>query len=102
MANVKGLENVTFPNVTFINIDDSNLTLEKAKEAARQVAKNYDSEPLLLSWYDKKTGQESPNISCEGDNPGWVNYAKSHGGCFTVSVNHGEFMFIFKCEHDFK
>jgi hypothetical protein len=102
MSGKINLESVTFPNVTFINTDAPDPGFEEAKETAMRVAKRYDSDPMLLSWYDSKTGQESPSVSCEGDEPGWVNYAKSHGGCFTVNINHGQYMFIFRCEHDFK
>lgn len=102
MEKKMSLEGATFPNVTFINMEESDVTFDKAEEAAKRVARTYDSAPLLLSWYDKKAGKTSPDKSCEGQEPGWIEYAKSHGGCFTVSVNHGEYMFIFKCEHDFK
>ncbi len=95
-------EGVDFPNVTFINMEDVGLTFDKAQEAARRVAKNYDSDPLLLSWYDRKKGQESPHVSCGGAEPGWVTYGKSHGGCFTVNVNHGDYMFMYRCDHEFK
>lgn len=77
MANASVSANVTFPNVTFINIENSGLTLERAKEAAGQVANNRDSDALLLSWYDKKSGEEYPKVSRERDVPGWINYAKS-------------------------
>jgi hypothetical protein len=91
------------PGETFLNLDTPDVDFEKAKEAAVERVRKYDTDPLLLAWYEKKTGKVSPGESCEeeGGQPGWVNYAKSHGGNLTVNVNHGEYIFIFKSEHRF-
>jgi hypothetical protein len=77
--------------------------LKRPKKAAVERVRKYDTDPLLLAWYEKKTGKVSPGESCEeeGGQPGWVNYAKSHGGNLTVNVNHGAYIFIFKSEHEF-
>ena len=91
------------PGETFLNLDTPDVDFEKAKEAAVERVRKYDTDPMLLAWYEKKTGKVSPGESCEeeGGQPGWVNYAKSHVGNLTVNVNHGEYIFIFKSEHKF-
>lgn len=103
MANPKPIDQVDFPGETMENLDETNLDYERAREAVEQRAKTYDSEPMLLAWYDRSRNKASPDQSCEeeGGDPGWVNYAKGHGGNLTVNVNHGEYIFIFKSKHPF-
>ena len=103
MATSKPVEQVDFPGETFENIDEKDLDFETAPEAARRRVRKYDSDPMLLAWYDRDSGKASPEESCEeeGGDPGWVNYAKSHGGNLTVNVNHGAYIFMFKSEHPF-
>jgi len=97
------LENARLPGETFLNLDDPNLDFEQAKQAAMERVKKYDSDPMLVAWYEKMSGKVSPSVSCEdeGGEPGWVTYAKSHGGNLTVNVNHGDYLFIFRSEHRF-
>lgn len=94
---------VTFPGELFLNIGDPQLPYERAHEAAVSLARKYGDDPLLLSWFNKKSGEESPNTSCEGGSsePGWVNYAKGHGANLTVNVNHGDYVFMFRSGVEF-
>jgi Domain of unknown function (DUF5619) len=101
--NIIDLHKVRFPGETFLTVDDANLGFDRAKDAAISRVRKYDTDPMLLSWYDGKKGKESPSESCEGEEgePGWVNYTKARGGNLTVNVNHGEYIFIFRSEHGF-
>jgi hypothetical protein len=103
MAKPKDLSEVKFPGETFLNIDDPKMDFDRAHEAALKRVHTYDTDPMLLGWYERKSGKESPSVSCEeeGGDPGWVNYAKGHGANLTVNVNHGEYIFMFKSEHPF-
>lgn len=67
------------PGESFLNFDTPSVDFEKAKKAALERVKKYDTDPMLLAWYDKKTGMVSPSESCEeeGGHPGWVSYAKT-------------------------
>jgi len=91
------------PGETFVNLERKDVDFEIAKNAAVERVRKYDSDPMLLAWYDEKSGRMSPRESCEeeGGQPGWINYAKKHGGNLTVNVNQGEYIFIFKSEHSF-
>jgi hypothetical protein len=91
------------PGETYLNLDMPHVDFETAKKAAVERVKKYDTDPMLLAWYEKKSGKASPEESCEeeGGQPGWINYGKSHGGNLTVNVNHGAYIFIFKSEHVF-
>ena len=100
----KTLEKVKFPGETFLNIDYNDLNFESARNAARERVKTYDSDPMLVGWYDRKGGKESPSEGCEEEesDPAWVSYAKAHGGNLTVNVNDGEYIFIYRSEHRFE
>jgi hypothetical protein len=67
-----------FPGETFLHIDDPDLNFERARDAAFERVKKYDTDPMLVAWYDRKRGKESPSESCEDEEsePGWVGYAK--------------------------
>lgn len=98
------IKGVTLPGETMLEIKDEDLDFQKAHDAAFARVKTYDSDPMLLAWFDRKAGRESPSVSCEGEetDPGWVSYAKSHGGNLTVNVNHGDYIFIYKSRHEFR
>jgi len=86
------------PNPVYVVLDQSGLDFERAQDAARNLAKKLYWEPVLLSWFDKNAGRYSPkdaNCSMEGK-PGWVEYARSRGGNFTVDINYEEYVFIFR------
>lgn len=100
----KKLEEVKFPGETFLNIDDPDLDFERARNAALERVRTYDADPMLVGWYDRNSGKDSPSEGCEGEesDPGWVSYAKAHGGNLTVNVNDGEFLFIYRSAHEFQ
>jgi hypothetical protein len=95
------LEKVRFPGEVFLTLEEGDVDFEKAREEVLNRAGRYDSDPMLLAWYDRREDRESPEIACESEDsdPGWVSYAKSHGGDLTVNVNGGDYYFIFKSEH---
>jgi hypothetical protein len=78
--------------------------LEGARDAALAHVKTYDSDPMLVGWYERKTGKQSPAEGCEDEEsePSWVRYAKNHGGNLSVNVNDGEFIFIYRSAHQFQ
>jgi hypothetical protein len=87
------------PNPVHLRIAEPGLDFEQAQRAAKNLAKSYYSDPMLLSWFDKKAGRYSPHeIACckEGEPPSWVEYAKSRGGNLTIDVNNEAFVFVFR------
>ncbi len=101
MPKPKDLSEVDFPGETFVNMDEAELDFDRAREAAEKRVHTYDTDPMLLAWYDRRKEKASPGVSCEeeGGDPGWVHYAKQHGGGLTVNINHGEYIFIFREAH---
>ena len=79
-----------------IAIDNPDLDFAEAKDIARQKAEEIYADPMLLSWYQGKTGESYPNLECgPGDKPAWIVYAESRGGDLTVDINEGQFIFIY-------
>ena len=45
-----------------LKIDNADLDFEEAKDFAKQKAKETGADPMLLSWYQRKTGESYPNL----------------------------------------
>lgn len=79
-----------------INTDNSNLEFTEAKDIAQQRAKKLCTDPMLLSWFQGKTGESYPNMECgPGDKPAWITYAESRGGDLVIDINQGQYIFIY-------
>ena len=79
-----------------VETDDPNLDFLKAKDLAKQKAKEYCADPMQLSWFQGETGESYPNLECgPGDKPAWIVFAESRGGDLTIDINDGQFVFIF-------
>ena len=79
-----------------IKVDKPDLDFAEAKDIAKQKAKEMVADPMLLSWYQDKTGESYPNLECgPGDNPAWIVYAESRGGDLTIDINEGDYVFIY-------
>jgi hypothetical protein len=83
-------------NCVQLTIADTNLNFEQAQAIARQKAKEFSADPMLLSWYQGKTGKFYPDFECgRSDKPTWVLYAESRGGNTAININNGEYIFIY-------
>jgi len=79
-----------------VKIDNPNLDFAEAKDMAKQKAKEICADPMLLSWYQGKTGESYPNLECgPGDKPAWIVYAESRGGDLIIDINEGQYVFIY-------
>ena len=91
-SNIKG-----YPGkVINLDIDNPDLDFSTAKIIAKQKATEMNDDPMLLSWYNGKTGESYPNLECgPGDKPAWITYAESRSGNLTIDINDGQYVFIF-------
>ena len=91
-SNIKG-----YPGkVINLDIDNPDLDFSTAKNIAKQKATEMNDDPMLLSWYNGKTGESYPNLECgPGDKPAWITYAESRSGNLTIDINDGQYVFIF-------
>jgi len=79
-----------------INVANPNLEFAEAKGLAKQKAKEFCADPMMLSWYQGKTGESYPNLECgPGGKPAWILYAESRGGDLTIDINGGQYVFIY-------
>lgn len=87
------------PNPVHLKLDGPGRGFERAKRAAKNLAKSYSGDAMLLSWFDRKAGRYSPHeVECckDGEPPSWVEYARSRGGNLTIDINHEEYVFVFR------
>lgn len=88
------------PGLVHVSVDNFSCDLGCVKEHAREHARKYDSDPMLLSWFDRDKGAYSPYGECCAEGmPSWVSYALSRGGNFAIDVNDGDYYFIFRQSH---
>lgn len=80
-----------------IRIKNEALNFESARLIADQKAMKMASDPMLLGWYDSRTGRYSPNVECcSEDKPGWIVYAETRGGNITIDINDEQYVFIYR------
>lgn len=80
-----------------IRTDEETLDFQRAKEIAKEKAKEFCEDVMLLAWYQGKTREYVPKAECGvTDKPGWIIYAESRGGTLTIDINDEEYVFIFK------
>ena len=79
-----------------VKLDEMDLDFASAKDMAKQKAKEMVADPMLLSWFNGKTGESYPNLECgPGHKPAWITYAESRGGDLTIDINDGQYVFIY-------
>ncbi len=72
------------------------LDFSDAKDIAKEKAKELSSDPMLLSWYNGKTGEGYPKFECgSGHKPAWFVFSEARGGDILVDINDGEYIFIY-------
>ena len=79
-----------------VSINDKDMDFTKAKQEALKEASATVASPVLMAWYEKRTGRYSPDVECCGEEkPSWMIYAESRGGNMVVDINEGEYVFMF-------
>ena len=97
MDSVKASIKTFLTNPIRLRSDKESLDFETAKKIADQKAKELCSDPMLLAWYQGKTGDYVPKTECGvGDKPAWIIYAESRGGDITIDIDDEEYVFIYK------
>lgn len=73
------------------------VSFEAAKNLAWREAHEVADDPMLLAWFDRKTGRYSPDVvCCSYDKPGWLVYAESRGGTIAVDINDEDYVFVYR------
>jgi hypothetical protein len=79
-----------------IQIDEKDLDFVKAKDIAKEKARELAADPMLLSWYNGKTGEYFPKYECGAwDKPVWIIFAESRGADIAININDGQYIFLY-------
>jgi len=79
-----------------IGVEQEDLDFLEAKTIAKGQAKALAPDPMLLSWYNGKTGDYYPKYDCgTWEKPVWLLFAESRGADIAVNINDGEYIFLF-------
>lgn len=78
-----------------LEVSGMELDFEAAQSLAQAAARRYAEDAMLLAWFDRSRGKESPQVPECRHKPGWLAYAESHGGDLRIDVNRGAYVFIF-------
>lgn len=85
------------PNPIELHLDGEPLDFLTAKSIADEKVREKISAPMLLAWFDRKSGKFSPDVICCGDEkPSWLVYAESRGGGVSVNINNEEYVFVYR------
>ncbi len=87
-----------FSKAIHVHLNDEALTFDRARRAAMEQARVYNTDPMLLSWYDRKSGAYSPRglECCQEGKPSWVSYAEGRGADLTIDINDEAYIFMFR------
>jgi hypothetical protein len=73
------------------------LAFPQARTLADRQALAVGTEPMLLAWYNGRTGEFSPRVTCCGeDRPAWLIYAESRGGNLVIDINDETYVFVYR------
>jgi hypothetical protein len=73
------------------------LDFARARALADRRAVEVGTEPMLLAWYNGRTGEFSPQVTCCGeDKPTWLIYAESRGGDLVIDINDEAYVFVYR------
>ena len=80
-----------------LEVADAPLDFAHARALADQRARQLAAEPMLLAWYNRDTGEFSPQVTCCGeDKPTWLIYAESRGGDLIIDINREAYVFVYR------
>nr|MBF0220725.1 AF1514 family protein [Desulfobulbaceae bacterium] len=80
-----------------INISGQEVGQEVAQKIGQVIAEADNPESIVVSRYNRTANACSPCClkGKLGDTPGWEVYGKNHGGRLKITINDGDYVFIF-------
>ena len=80
-----------------INISGCDISQEQAQKIGQLIAERNNPDTIVISRYNRIADACSP--CCLGNDmggkPGWEVYGENHGGRLKITVNDGDYVFIF-------
>ncbi len=80
-----------------IEVNGHDVDFSLARKLARAIAEIDNPETDLISWCNNRENTVSPRCTC-GEvcaRPGWEVYGENHGGRLRITVNNGDYIYIF-------
>ncbi len=82
-----------------LTVEETDLDFSLAKEIADDHVRRHWKDPMLLAWFDGKSGAFSPQVECcDEAKPAWLVYAESRGGDVVIDINREEYVFVYRSE----
>lgn len=80
-----------------IRISGCELSQKQARGMALIIAEQGNPEAMAVSRFNRRANACSPCCLKDdlGGKPGWEVYGENHGGRLKITVNDGEFVFVF-------
>jgi hypothetical protein len=78
-----------------LHIPDADMPFANVRTAARDKAREINSQAMMLAWYDAHADRGYPDYECSSERPFWEMFAESRGGNLRIEVNDGAYVFIF-------
>ena len=80
-----------------INISGENLSQKQAQKIGQLLAEKNNPDTVVISRFNRIANACSPCcLKGEiGNRPGWEIYGENHGGRLKISINDGDYVFIF-------
>lgn len=84
-----------------LTVEDQDAGFEEIRKEALKKAMEISPDPVLLAWYEGKTGKSVPaNICVRENKPAWIVFAESRGADIVIDVNDETYIFMFKGQTD--
>lgn len=97
MAECIVLRREMLKNPILVRADEGGLDWAGARKLADQEAQKKSADPMLLAWYNGRSGEFSPKVECCGeDKPAWLIYAESRGADIVIDINDEEYVFVYR------
>ena len=97
MADCIPLKRAMLKDPIHLRVADEPLDFSRARTLADRRAAEVGEEPMLLAWYNGRTGEFSPQVTCcTEDKPAWLTYAESRGGDLVIDINDEAYVFVYR------
>lgn len=96
MASCEIVDRNKVPFPVMANFDTGKMDQAEIAKFAIAYARNFNKNPLLISWICKKEGTCGPQNVCHEDGSFWIDYAIGRGADLSVVVNDWDYVFVFK------
>ena len=80
-----------------IHVSGESLSQQQAQQIGQLIAERDNPDTMVVSRFNRKANACSPCClkGAIGTRPGWEIYGENHGGRLKITINDGDYVFIF-------